>query len=329
MLHPRYLVIPKMDWFSGFSYFLGVVGLLRKAKREWGTFLVHAHCAYPDGVGVALAARCLRLPYAITAHGSDINVYAAQRLLRPQVRWALIGANGVVAVSRDLKSKIIALTGKADLPVACIPCAGFDPSVFSPRSLQDSREALGLPQQARIVVFVGNLVAVKGVDFLVQAWTTLMQRSVVGGLDILVIIGEGPCRADLEQHIGQDGAAGTARFTGAISQVAVSNWIAAATLLCLPSHNEGMPNVVVEALATGVPVVASRVGGIPELVSDGINGLLVEPGNAGALADALEVALATTWDRTRISESVSHLTWQALAIRNCEFLESAQNVAAA
>ena len=90
-----------------------------------------------------------------------------------------------------------------------------------------------------------------------------------------------------------------------------------------------MPNVVVEALASGVPVVASRVGGIPELVCEGVNGMLVEPGNAGALADALATALSKTWDQTQIYESVAHLTWHALATRNCEFLESALDASTA
>ena len=329
VLHPRYLVIPRMECFSGFSYFLGVLGSLRRAKREYGSFLIHAHCAYPDGVGVALAAHFLRLPYAITAHGSDINVYAARSLLRPQVRWALAGARGVIAVSRDLESKINALTGNAHLSVARIPCAGFDPAVFFPRSSQDARKILGLPQEGRIVVFVGNLVPVKAVKFLVQAWTMLKRQGVIYEHDQLIIIGEGPCRADLELRIGQAEIAHTTKLIGAIPQAAVSDWIAAATLLCLPSYNEGMPNVVVEALASGVPVVASRVGGIPELVCEGVNGMLVEPGNARALADALATALSKTWDQPQIYESVAHLTWHALATRNCEFLESALDASTA
>ena len=322
VLHPRYLVIPKMDWLSGFSYFLGVLSSLRRAKDERGSVFVHAHCAYPDGVGVALAARCLRLPYAITAHGSDINVYAAKFLLRPQVRWALAGANAVIAVSNDLELKIGVMIGNADVPIARIPCAGFDPSMFFPRSQNESRKALGFTEGTRIVVFVGNLVPVKGLDFLVQAWAMLMQRGTICTQDRLIIIGDGPCRSDLERRIARTGTAGTTRLTGPIPQAMVSDWIAASTLLCLPSHTEGMPNVVVEAFAMGVPVVASKVGGIPELLSEGVNGLMVEPGNAAALADALAAALQRSWDRTRICQSVAHLTWAALAARNCTFLES-------
>jgi glycosyltransferase involved in cell wall biosynthesis len=90
----------------------------------------------------------------------------------------------------------------------------------------------------------------------------------------------------------------------------------AADLLCLPSHNEGTPNVIVEALASGVPVVGSRVGGVPELLRDEENGLLVPAGDAGALARAIAVALARSWDPERVRRTVAHLTWERIAADN-------------
>ena len=322
VLHPRFLVLPRMHWCSGLTYFLGVVSLLRQVKHDHGACLIHVHCAYPDGVGVALAARVLRLPFVITVHGSDINVYAAQRVLKPQIRWALGAANGVIAVSSDLEDKVRRLTYGSVKRLVCIPCAGFDPAMFFPRPLADCRAARDLPPGARIVVFVGNLVPIKGVEFLVEAWALLSRRGILGDEDRLVIVGEGRCRTELERCAEAAGIGPRVKFTGAIPQIEVSCWVAAASLLCLPSHNEGMPNVVVEALATGIPVVSTRVGGIPELIREGVNGLLVAPGKSGVLADALAAAMTRSWDRNEIRSSVAHLTWQALADRNCEFLDS-------
>lgn len=322
VLHPRFLAIPKLPWFSGFSYCLGVLRLLRQFKRENESCLVHAHFAYPDGVGVALAARALRLPYVVTIHGSDINVYATQRTLLWQIRWALIDAEGVIAVSRDLKAKVSRLTRGAVNRLKYIPCAGFDPAVFFPRSPMEYRVGLNESKAARIVVFVGQLVPIKGVDLLVEAWAMLCRRQFIGDADRLVIIGDGMCRADLEHRVNAAGIGAKVRFTGAIPQGEVSRWLAAASLLCLPSHNEGTPNVVVEALASGIPVVATRVGGVPEIVLDGVNGLLLAPGTSSALADCLAAALSRSWDRARIADSVKHLTWQAIAAENCEFLGS-------
>lgn len=322
VLHPQFLVIPKMNWLSGFSYFVGILPLLHRLVRKQRVDLLHVHCAYPDGVGGALAARVLGLPYVVTAHGSDINIYATHHSLRSQIRWALRGAIGVIAVSRDLETKVRRLLHGTTTPLNCIPCAGFDTGTFFPRPKVESRAALGLGQCTRVVVFVGELVPVKGVDLLVKAWARLQQDRAVGSKDQLVIIGDGRCRADLERCVATTGIGENVQFIGAIPQTEVSRWIAASDLLCLPSHNEGTPNVIVEALASGVPVVATRVGGVPELVREGINGLLVPPGQAGALADKLAQGLSRKWDVQTISQSVAHLTWANIAAKNCEFMDS-------
>ena len=322
VLHPRFLVVPRLDWLSGFSYFLGVLQVVRQLKHDYGSCLIHAHCAYPDGVGAGLIARTLRLPYAVTVHGSDINVYATYRTLRRQIHWALTNADGVITVSRDLEAKVTQLTGGAVKRLKYIPCAGFDPAVFYLRSATEYRADLDIPKEARIVVFVGLLVPIKGVDLLIEAWAMLCHRRIVGDADRLVIIGDGNCRPDLESRVKAAGISTKVRFTGSIQQNDVSRWLATATLLCLPSHNEGTPNVVVEALANGIPVVATRVGGVPELLREGVNGMMVPPGAASALADTLALALSRNWNRAQIASSVQHLTWQTIAATNCGFLES-------
>lgn len=320
IVHPRFLVLPKLGWLSGFAYFLGILRVLR--QHGGGPTVVHAHCAYPDAVGVALAARCLRLPYIVTAHGSDINVYAESPALRFQIRWALRRAAGVIAVSGALEAKIVRLLGAAPGKVVRIPCAAFDPRVFFPRLRAPARATLQVEPQARLVVFVGQLVPVKGVGFLISAWQALCSRNRPAAIDRLVILGDGPCRAGLERQMRAAGLAESVRFAGTLNQAEVANWMAAANLLCLPSLSEGTPNVIVEALASGVPVVASRVGGIPELIREDENGLLVAPADSVALAAALERGLAREWDAGAVAGSVAHLTWQAIAERNLDFLQS-------
>lgn len=331
VVYPRFLVVPKVGWLSGFNYFLGILNTLRRWRRSLGVgggegFLVHAHCAYPDAVGVALAARLLRIPYVVTAHGSDINVYAEQRMLRPQVRWALRHAAGVIAVSRGIEEKIGRLTKLGPARLERIPCAGFDPRMFCPRERDDARDSIGLRDRRHVVLFVGQLVPVKGVEFLIEAWGGLKHRGAIGERDLLVLIGDGPERDKLERRIGTVGVVDTVRLAGALAHAEVANWVAAATLLCLPSHNEGTPNVIVEALACGIPVVASRVGGVPDLIQEGNNGLLVPPADAPVLSRALESAICRSWDAQKIRESVAHLTWRAIAEKNCKFLESIEDV---
>jgi glycosyltransferase involved in cell wall biosynthesis len=323
LAHPRYLAVPGLHWLSGLTYFLGVWRTLRALRQRHGRFVLHAHCAYPDVVGAALAARLLGLPLVATAHGSDINISGRQRLLRPQIRWALRGARRVIAVSAPLAEAVSELTKLPANRIECIPCAGYAPAVFHPRDAGERvrlRQALDVAADARLVLFVGHLVPVKALDVLLRAWSRLPGDSSVGAHVRLVLIGEGTERDTLEQQARVLGISDRVAFLGPQPQPVVADWIAAADLLTLPSHNEGSPNVVVEALASGTPVVASRVGGIPDLVDDGVNGLLVPPGDAAQLAAALAAALGRRWDPTRIAASIAHLTWPALGRRNHDVL---------
>jgi len=323
LAHPRYLAVPGLHWLSGLTYFLGVWRTLRALQRRHGRFVLHAHCAYPDVVGAALAARLLGLPLVATVHGSDINISGRQRLLRPQIRAALRGARRVIAVSAPLAHAVAELAGLPPERVACIPCAGYSPAVFHPRGGGERaalRRALGIADEARLVLFVGHLVPVKALDVLLRAWALLGGAPSVGAHARLVLIGEGSERGKLERQAGELGLAGCVAFLGPRPQAAVADWMVAADLLALPSHAEGSPNVVVEALASGTPVVASRVGGIPDLVDEGVNGLLVPAGEPQALADALAAALGRPWDPARISSSIAHLTWPALGRRNRDVL---------
>lgn len=180
--------------------------------------------AFPDGVGVAVAARALGLRYVITAHGSDINVHSGRGLLRRQTGWALRHASGVITVSGALRAKIMALAPEAAERAVIIPCAGVDPSVFSPRDQKDSRSELGLSQEGRIVLFVGNLVPIKGIDVLMKAWAKLRVDSGRGEPAMkLVCVGEGPLRGELQQLTQTLGIASEARFVGGVPQSQVAS----------------------------------------------------------------------------------------------------------
>ncbi len=307
---------------NSFGYFLGIYRNLAEKLKTDGRFVIHAHCAYPDSVGVAIAAMLLRIPFFVTAHGSDINVYAVKRLIRPQVRWAFGRAAGVIAVSSALQQKIKLLLGERRTSVRVISCAAFDPGLFSSDIKDKCRAELGLQGKSRVITFVGQLVAIKGLAYLIDAWIALKKNRAVDSTDVLLIIGDGPLRDKLMQRCADAQVNQSVRFLGTISQKAVSRWVAASDVLCLPSQNEGTPNVVVEALASGVPVVASNVGGIPDLVKPGVNGYLVRPGEVDELANALSQSISRKWDAADISGSVAHMTWDVIAAKNIEFLLS-------
>jgi teichuronic acid biosynthesis glycosyltransferase TuaC len=158
------------------------------------------------------------------------------------------------------------------------------------------------------VVFVGWLAPTKGLRELIDATIRLVPSR--PRLQ-LVCIGEGALRAELEAQVTRAGIAGHVRFLGHRAPSEISRWLAAANLFCLASYAEGCPNAVIEALACGRPVIATQVGGIPELVDDAC-GILVPPGDGAALAKALDQGFDRPWDESGISIS-SRRGWDQVA----------------
>ena len=325
--HPRFVVVPRMGVLTGLTYTLGILVPLARLARSHRRLVVHAHCAYPDGVGVALAARLLGLPYVVTCHGSDLNVYSHRRGLSAQIGWALRGAARVIAVSEGLQRRAAALMGPGGAArISTIPCAAVNAEVFNTSADRRLlRRRLELVEDARIIVFVGELVPIKGVDTLLAAWGHLISSGRLRAEDTLLIIGSGREEAALRRQAGAFGS--QVRFLGTLSQHDLAAWLRASDLLCLPSRNEGTPNVVIEALASGIPVVASRVGAIPALVQQGRTGFVVDPGDSRALAEALHQCLDQHWDEREIAASVAGFTWPQIAKSNADILNRVAGLA--
>jgi glycosyltransferase involved in cell wall biosynthesis len=194
---------------------------------------------------------------------------------------------------------------------------GIDRQKFRPLDRADCCRTLGLDPARKRVLFVGNLLPVKGPTVLAEAFALLChpersEGSPAGTTEILrsaqndkpvdlILIGTGTERIT------------TGRCVGTRPHDEIPIWMNACDVLCLPSLNEGLPNVALEALACGLPVVASHVGGVPEVVRAGVNGLMVPPSNPDALADALQRALETKWNRDAIRASVARFDWDVNA----------------
>ena len=203
----------------------------------------------------------------------------------------------------------------------CVPCAGFDPTIFFPRDKTLTRAKLYQNERSRIILFVGRLVIIKGIEFLIEAWNTLLSEGRLSKSDKLVVIGDGDDGPRLKARASILGLDESIQFVGELKQADIAEWLAAADLLCLPSLNEGTPNVAIEAMASGRPVVATKVGGLPEIVDDEVNGLLVPPANSQALADALIFVLSRNWTAEAIYATVAHFTWTAIAQENKRLLD--------
>lgn len=285
---------------------------LHAPLREFKPDVVLSYWLYPDAFGAMHAARRARVPLVVGARGSDLRVREAisKRLTRP----VLHAARRILVVSEDLGRVAVQDYDADPQRIRAIP-NGCDANIFRPQSRADARTALGIDATAELIVYVGRLVPEKGLRELLDAMTILSpQRPNMR----LALVGDGPMRAELESRIAADPALHIV-LPGALGPHEVARWMAASDLITLPSYSEGHPNVLVEALACGRPVVATPVGGIPEVVDDSC-GLLVSVRDANALATGLHHALQQHWDETALAQRFSR-GWDAVAgdtLRACE-----------
>ena len=306
--YPRYPVVPKvLRWWHGPAASLALRRPMREAHAARAVDVVLATWAYPDVVAAVAVAARLRVPVVAKVHGSDVARASRSPRRRRTVAAALRQAHRVVAVSRALGADVAALGVAADRIE--VVGNGVDGEAFRPIDRAAARRRLGLSPAVPHVVFVGRLEPVKGPDVLVAAAARL------GGGACVTLVGDGALRRALAAAIGAAGFGERVVLAGARPHREIAEWLNAADVVCVPSRSEGAPNVALEAASCGTPVVGSRVGGIPELVGEPACGILVSPGDPGALAGALREALSRTWDRERIRASVALRTWEASADR--------------
>jgi glycosyltransferase involved in cell wall biosynthesis len=272
---------------------------IRRARYD----AVLASWGYPDAVGAGVLARHLGIPYVVKLHGSDLNVQANHAMRRRQITSALRGAGAVIAVSGALAARARELG--ADPSTTHVLYNGVDSGMFRPGDSGQAREYLGLPPGVPVVLFVGNLKRSKGCNDLLEAFPAVLSQQPD---TLLVFVGEGPEQAVIAARAQALGCQAQLRFAGAVPHGDLPRWFQAASVLCLPSHNEGVPNVVLEAMACGTPVVATRVGGIPEVVPP-FAGTLVEPRAQPALSGALLESLGRDWNPAAITEHASQFRW--------------------
>jgi glycosyltransferase involved in cell wall biosynthesis len=285
--HPRYWYTPKvMRGLYGRFYLQSVKATFRRVATEFKPDIVFAPWAYPDGWAAARLAHGLGLPVVIQVHGSDIRQLDTFAARADGTRQALMAADGVITVSEDLARRVVALGAAPE--AVCTIVDGVDRTVFHPGDRAHARQLLGLDPGTRHLLFVGNLVPVKGLDVLLQACARL--EGAVRQPWRLHLVGDGRSRQALEALAQSLGLAGRVSFHGSIAHDRLPDWFRAADLFVLPSRSEGIPNVLLEASACGTPYVASAVGGIPEIAALGAS-VLVPPEDPQALAQAIAGAL--------------------------------------
>jgi glycosyltransferase involved in cell wall biosynthesis len=309
---------------------LGLYRATRQQLKSGGFICVHCHWLLPQGIVQALLfRRASDPPFVITCHGSDV-FGLNHPIVLPLKRIALRRANAVTVVSNAVKAFLVDKAGSdIDQERIRVVSMGVDLDRFDP-SLRDDDwpERYGLTRP--VILFVGRLSAVKGTTYLLEALAMEPLRSSTASL---AIVGDGPLRATLSAEIEALGIANRVRFLGALDHTQLPVVYASADIFCAPSveiagqSREGLPTVLCEAAGSGLAVVASQVGGIPEVVRDGVTGILVESGDSLALARALYNLVDDVGRRATMGqvahEEIRHFGWDQVSDRFHEVIGQA------
>jgi len=320
--HPRYYTIPKVGMsLYGLLMFLSVLGCIRKVQKKFDFDLIDAHFVYPDGFAGVLLGWFFRKPVVVSARGSDINRYSHLPIIRQVLRFTLNKAVRSIAVSMALKQSMIKIGARQDR-ISVIP-NGVSLDKFRPLPKTEARYTLELPPHKRIVLSVGHLTSNKGFDLIITAMQILRDHFHEENLH-LVIVGEGIIRRHLERVIDSLHLREVVSLVGAIPHEDLYPWYSAADVFCLASRQEGWPNVILESLACGTPVIATAVGGIPEIICSENVGFLTER-DPKKIARAIYVALNKSWQTDYLVEYARSYSWERTALEVRRLFETVLN----
>ena len=298
--HPRYGLLPKIGTaLAPFFLYHAARGAIDALIARGLRFdVIDAHYVYPDGVAATWLGRHFRRPVVITARGSDVTQLPDDAIPRRLIRRAIADADRLISVSAGLKEALIGLGAPA--AKVTVLRNGVDLAMFRPREREASRAALAL--SGPTLLSVGHLIPRKGHDRVIEALALLPGVS-------LLILGEGPERARLEALIAARGLGGRARLLGAVPHETLARYYSAADALVLASSREGWANVLLEAMACGTPVVASKIPGNPEVVTAPEAGLIVEENSPQGIAAAIRRLFAALPGRDATRAYAERFGW--------------------
>ena len=273
--HPRYASIPKAGMsVAPAALFAAALPTIRRLEASGAAFdAIDAHYLYPDGVAAVALGRVLRKPVVVTARGSDVTQFPDYRMPRRMIYWAIRHAAALVSVSAGLRDALIELGAPA--AKVTVLRNGVDLDLFRPSDPLAARAIWGFG--GPMLLSVGHLIARKRHHFAIEALTDLPDWR-------LAIVGDGPERSALEALSRRLNVSDRVIFCGSQPHSALPGFYSAADLSILASSREGWANVLLESMACGTPVVASRIPGNPEVVTGHAAGVIVEENSAACFA---------------------------------------------
>lgn len=300
--HPRYFLPPKVGQnIAPYVLAAGALPSIRRLIRDGFDFdVIDAHFYYPDGVAASIIAEKLGKPFVCTARGSDITLYKQSPKPNRLLRATMAKAAANIGVCVDLVEQMIELGASRENSLAIRN--GVDLERFSVVDRKEARKAVGIDHQGLLLLSVGNLIELKGHHLLIEMMAQFPEAK-------LAIVGAGPMRSELQALAASRGVAEQVIFAGQQANDTLKNWFSAADALLLASSREGWANVLLESMACGTPVVATRVNGTPEVVASPEAGRLADVRDVEHLKRALQSLLADYPARAKVRRYAEKFSW--------------------
>lgn len=310
--YPRY-IRPPGKWFHGLSCYTQYWGLKETVNlliKKFKPHILHAHNATAAGYVGLILKRKYNLPLICSLRGSDINIYPHYgRFSLWLTKKLILEADQLLSTSNALKeaANIIAKP-KSEIRVVYNGC-DMENFAYNEEYRIKIRKKIGISEREKTLIFVGSIAKTKGIFELVTAFLRLSSR--YSNLK-LIFIGNGPDCLTLNNIRLSRNLTKKILVVGALPHTEIYKYLSAADYFVLPTYNEGLPNVVLEAMACGLPVVATRVGGIPEIVTED-TGVLVPPKNIDKLEKGIENMILRKWRHNIIRKNIERFNWESNA----------------
>lgn len=323
VVHPRFSVIPRyLKWVDSISLFLSTIQTIFRLSRRYKLDLIDVHWTYPEILTAFIWARFLKIRFIVTIRGKEALYLSEKSLRRYIIKTLLKQSDAVITLSSELKD-IVKYMGIAAEKIHVIR-NGVETSKFYLMDKQECRKRIGIPEGKKIILSAGSLILRKGHHKIIELLPALAKKHDIELYVIGSVGPEGDDLAFLENLIKRLGLENV-HLVGSVLNNDLSCWYNAADIFCLSSSGEGCPNVVLEALACGTPVVASNVGEINNIIDTDVKGYVFELDKPDDLEFNLNRALDCQWDREAISVSMQQQTWDMCAKNVNKIYEKVMN----
>jgi len=295
---------PKIMFLESWGALPNIKKVINKYKNE--KIVIHANWIFPEGYLASILFTKYNYPYILTLRGSDFKQIGNNSLNKKYAEKTIDLASKITAVSESLVNEGKDKGIKIPLEKFSITNNFYDFKKFHIKSKIESKKELGFNRDKKIIFFAGALRKIKNIYLLLDSLIILISKEKYN--IVLLLAGYGYEENKLKEYVSANNLTENVIFVGNLNSDELVEYYNAANVFCLPSFSEGLPNVVVETLMCGTPVVAASVGGIPTIIKNGFNGYLIDPYSKESLTNALEDTLNKKWDREILRKSISFLS---------------------